>query len=577
MYGRNVAFGDYIGWMSDKPFVINRSSILTADWKTRPYGMGIALFEDNGRRLSMGQNPCKHPLVGAVACLGRQLHASSTRCSRVPLFRRISAFVCQKVLEDIGTRLRSDAVRPVVDRELFDRLLSHLSAAFRDEVWNMYEEALRGRVSGDYRKAGAFVKQEDSHKSDLLGTHKPRNITTMTPEMYVHALPALLAQYLIYNSLLKRWMIKSMTPNEIDDIVRRVSRDRFRAVDVSGFEKAMTVEMMSTEIELVTGVLRLLNLPTNARFVENVMYASRKLDNPYYSYSVGVRCSGDFWTSLGNGLANIVLILTGHYEKCCNGMDLDEWWVLARELVFVTEGDDGFIPEDIFSPETTRELYMDLSLSTPATQPGGADFLKIAYYPVYNSVGVHVGRLGNTLRWCRSLMFVRGANLRPSKVRFLWRAKALSMLYLAPAHPIITVLARRIGELTQGARWFRGAKVLSKKWGVDWDALGDITKPFPEGEDWQVRDEMRVALASSVCPELPAISVENQLALEALLAKWTPGTVVQIPHEWRLYPEYGSAMSGERLEPEMCVSRFLDPVVETLWKLMCEPPPVECD
>lgn len=530
------------------------------------------MFEDRGRRLCVGQFPCKHPLNGAVAAIGRQLHATSLKRGKVRTFRRIAKFLTRKVLEEISLTISADQLSPALDKVLFDKLLQHLPVAFRDETWEKHVQHLQGWTAPDYRRASTFVKDEDSHKSAKTQTMKPRAITVQSPEMYAKAYPSLIVQHLLYFcSLLRQWMTKGKTPNEVYDAVRRASFGKFRAQDFSGFEKAMTVEMRSVEIELVTGVLEILGLQSSADYVRQVMTAERELRTQYYSYSVGVRCSGDFWTSLGNGLANICIILTGHYVKSGEPTDLEHWWLTARDLNFVTEGDDAILPEEVSDVATTRELMMELSLSTGADRDGGADFLKVAYYPIFDDAGNHVGRLGNTLRWCRSLTFVKGAKLRLGKIRFLWRAKALSLLYLAPNHPMVVPLCYRIEELTAGARWFKGAEQLSRRWGVSWSALGDIEKPFPRGPKYEISEALRTALANSTCPELPPISVDSQLEFERQVAFWVPGQAIQIPHEWRDYPEYDSSMSEVRLEPQMCIGEFRDPVVEELWSFMVDP------
>lgn len=569
-----LAVGNFKGWMSQDPFVLKRSAIDTAGWSTRAYAYGIEMLEDNGRRLSVGQNPSRHPLMSAVAAIGRQLHATSVSSGRVSTFRDVAKFLCRKVIQEVSDALRPEQLNPVIDRKLFDELLAHKPASFRDDIWQMHENAQIGRVDGDYRRAGAFVKQEDSHKSDTLRTIKPRAISTQTPEMYVRALPVLLVQHLLYNTpVLRQWMTKGKTKTEVYDMVKAIISQSHVSQDVSGFEKAMTVEMRIVEIELITKLLKVLGLSVSAAFVHRIMKESRHISTKYYSYSVGVRCSGDYWTSLGNGLANICIILTGHYVKHGDGRSLDDWWLEARDLKFVTEGDDALIPESVVDRSTTKELMMELSLATSADVPGGADFLKTTFYPVFDSTGSHCGRLGNTLRWCRSLMFVRGERLRPGKVRFLWRAKALSLLYLAPNHPIITSLCYRIDELTRGARWFRGAEQLSRKWGLVWEDLGDIEKAFPRGKDWEVSEALRIALAHSTCPELPPISVDSQLIMEESFRNWSPGQAIQICGEWRAYPEYGSAMSDVRVRPEPIISEFKDAVVASLWHCMLNPSP----
>lgn len=527
------------------------------------------MLEDNGRCLGAGAYPCKHPINGAVAAIGRQLHATSVRTGRIGTFRKVGKYLVERVIGEIENMIGMRDMPMDIDRSLFNSILSHLPIAKRDQMWEDFDQSKLGRTPKTYRQAKTFVKAEDSAKPG--GTVKPRAITVMPTEMYIEAFPSLIAQHYIYSCpLIYQWMTKGKTPDEVYDTVRPILDQEHRSQDISGFEKAMTVEMRVVEIELVTRVLTILGMGGSSDYVQQVMTAERKIRTDYYSYSLGVRCSGDFWTSLGNGLANIVIILTGHYVKSGCPKDMDTWWLTARELTFVTEGDDALLPQHIASVDTTMELMMELSLATPSDRIGGADFLKNTFYPIFDKSGHHVGKLGNTLRWCRSLMHVRGEKLRPGKIRFLWRAKALSLLHLAPNHPIINPLCYRIDELTQGVRWFKGAEQLSRKWGMLWSTLGDVTKPFPRGPQYQINTDLRTALANSPCPELPPVSVDAQLHLEQSFKVWTPGVGIQIPVEWRAYPEYDSAIAGNSLESRPCVGAFKDPVVELLWEYMLQ-------
>jgi hypothetical protein len=262
-------------------------------------------------------------------------------------------------------------------------------------------------------------------------------------------------------------------------------------------------------------------------------------------------------------LTNICIILTGHWVRA-GRPPLEEWWKTAQNLKFITEGDDAIIPLSIINREVTLGLNVSFSAYNDSKINGGSDFLKTTMHPVWVD-GRYAGKLVNTFRMCRSLTHVKGyLDMRISKTYSLWRAKALSLLYLAPHHPLINPLCKAIGRLTAGCSEFKGWRVLAARWGVDFNDLPGLNKKFP---DWSVSETMRAILADSLCPEIPPISILEQIEFERQCETWDGHSPLQIPASWMNYPEWQSSLIPVANEQLPLIGTFICPVAEALWKL----------
>lgn len=525
-------------WRSEKPFVLRRKLTqkeLTS-W-TRPVAHVLDLLSDAGSQLGVGAFPSKDAFTQAVATIGRQCYGKTNNRRHVRDYRTVARWYSRIILKEINGVFESFGPADRLNRETFDILLKSIPPSKRNAVWDAYSDVLIGLPNKDWLKPGVFTKLEDSLKS-ALPTTKPRCIVTMPLRMYVQAIHALAAQEIIYSCpSVSRWMIKHLDQAQVAEKLFAIPLPVV-SQDISGFENALVPELRILENTLLPAVLEKMGHKYEASQLKRFMSETRHIKTPSSRFDVNVRCSGDFWTSLGNGLTNIALILTGHFVHSGRGM-LNSWWAKAKKLLFVTEGDDAILPASLQNREVTRGLRMEFSLLSTATQFGGADFLKVAFYPVFDRSGKFAGRLGNTLRWARGLTFVYGENYRVSKRLFLLRAKAWSIHYLQPGHPIICALVWLIGKLTSGHRQFKGWQRKLDSWGVDWSVM-DVEKPIPWVEP---QPEMRAALATSRCPELPPVSIEDQLLFERA-CKTFDGDSIHIPNGWRQYPEFQAMLSS---------------------------------
>lgn len=549
-------------WRSEKPFRITRK-LTTKDLNQmcRQAAHHLDLFDDLGLPVGVGAFPSKDPFTAAVAAVGRQCFGKTGNRKYVHDFRTISRFYARKIMTELNGKINSFGPADRLTRIEFDLLLKSIPPAKRQAVWEAMEGQLHGLPRSVWQKAGAFNKLECCLKS-MAPTVKPRSIVSMPLRMYIESIHCLTAQELIYSCpCVERWMIKHCDAAAVFNKVREIYDAVHVSQDISGFENALLPEMRLVEQIVLPGVLQMMGFAGEARTVRSFMGRTREIKTPYMRYDVNVRCSGDFWTSLGNGLINICLILTGDYVAKGRPA-LCAWWGKARNLKFITEGDDAILPAALQNREVTRGLRMEFSLFSLADQPGGADFLKVTYHPIFDEKGVYQGRLGNTLRWARGLTFVFGENLKMSKRLSLLRAKAWSVHHLQPGHPMTAALVYLIGKMTSGHTGFSGWEKHLSKWNFDFSKI-DISKPIPYIEP---SSGLRTALATSRCPDLPRITVDDQLEFERQCLEWKGGKIL-FPECWKRYPEWPSMCAGRvYLEQRPLFSNWTSRVAERFFR-----------
>jgi len=557
----DVDIGEVIGWRSQHDFVFNRNIFDFMPRETKPVATFLPFLEYSGIPLGYGMYPNKDPFVTAVAAIGRQQCAVSVDQSYRQDYEIISKLYVKKILDVLDMSVDWNSLIDSDNEAGFHAALKNIPERRRKAI---YSNAVAYLMGSGYKadEAGCFVKVEDSHKGPGQ-LQKPRNIMTMSDKDYYFAWPALIIMHIIYKCpLVEQWMIKNLTATELFEKIMAVCSVPHASQDMSGFENGLEEWMRAPENDLLDACLRRAGADWSADHISKMVHTERKISNPNFRFSVAVRCSGDFWTSLGNGLTNICIILTGHYVKM-GRPPLEQWWASAQSLRFLTEGDDAIVPLDILNREVTLGLNVKFSAYNDTQINGGSDFLKTTSHPVFIR-GRYAGKLGNTLRWCRSLTWVNAVGMKDSKTKFLWRAKALALLHLAPHHPIINPLCQAIGRLTAGLTEFRGWEKMSRKWGFDYNSLPAPSSRFPP---FEVAEPMRAVLASSQCPELPPIAIEEQLIFERQCEVWDGKRPLITPHSWTEYPEWESTLIPVSSSPEPNVGTFGCPNAKVLFEI----------
>lgn len=208
----------------------------------------------------------------------------------------------------------------------------------------------------------------------------------------------------------------------------------FVVTDYTSFESSFSSEFMKvSECKLFLYMLD--RFPLVASFLAKQAHSKHKMYYRGFDVSVmGIRMSGDCHTSLANGFSNLMLTLFCAEKSgvFCDGL---------------VEGDDGLF---YFGGDVDFEIVKQL----------GFDLKKEVHSTIYDtkfcglcfsrSLASFVDPRFNILKIAWSLSPLRN---RSVSVRLgLLRAKALSLLYLAPRCPILSVYCVRLLALTKGKR-----------------------------------------------------------------------------------------------------------------------------
>lgn len=241
-------------------------------------------------------------------------------------------------------------------------------------------------------------------------------------------------------------------PNVIA-MLRKAGR-RYFITDFTAFESHFTPEVMDViECELYRHCLSHSN---DAEYICDILKGVNYLKTRagVSAQVAGRRMSGDMCTSLGNGFTNLMLAL---YVAFKHGFTLDGF----------VEGDDGiFAVDGQLKSEFYNELGWTIKLQEvvdPCTgEPTGEldSELSAKIAAGYGcSVGAFCGVLcsksGQIIRDPRKFFQGFGwidtcIHASDKVCRQLWRAKALSAAFEAPACPIVTEMARRGLRETRG-------------------------------------------------------------------------------------------------------------------------------
>jgi hypothetical protein len=204
----------------------------------------------------------------------------------------------------------------------------------------------------------------------------------------------------------------------------------FKMTDFTSFESGFGPEFMEhCEFRLYRHLLS--NFPYAAELLCSALRGWNVCEFKWFTVFVECkRMSGEMVTSLGNGFSNLCIAMAA-----CRGD--------PRDLRIVVEGDDGLM----YHPNGFDEqFYEDCGFT-----------IKVETAPsVYEAsfCGLMMSDDGCTMTDPRKVLLNFGWSHSPmmfggSKVRAgLLRAKAMSLLYEHPRCPILSVLARRVLDLT---------------------------------------------------------------------------------------------------------------------------------
>lgn len=369
----------------------------------------------------------------------------------------------------------------------------------RPETWiaknlSDYERYRTGRMTAKeekkFRQNGFFVKFEHNTKN---GQARPRGIMTMSCLMLMLCCPVLVLIHLWNLSPFSKFQVKSMTPQETFDKIMGHTDEPYSVSDYSAFESSIDQYLRLVESYVIVRLCdRFGWTQLKANYLKFTL-RGRKLTTRWGEFYIGTRCSGDFWTSFGNGIVNVTVMAFCAYKK-------------GRDLVkMLAEGDDGLVPSDIPDVDIINGLGLGFSSELKGTQDGDCDFLRKrvvagkAYLPIGKALG-------------SSLFVKKGHRLKRSKQLAILRNMAHSLYHQSPGHPILSALVNRIWKETSGISDFKGMdSYLQSYWSQ--------TFVDPRLKRVEVDESMREEVAKGAAG-FAAFSIPDQLELEKRLEFW---------------------------------------------------------
>lgn len=360
---------------------------------------------------------------------------------------------------------------------------------------NKYKDYHIGRLTPAeekrYLENSAFVKFESNVK-ESNGKYgvKPRLIMTMNDDMAMELCPLSLLFDRWNDGPFRKFQVKHMTPHEMIDKIIRATEKPHSVTDYSSFEASISYRYRLLEERAFERMCERAGFTKVLRSLRKYSKAmdGRVLSSKWGKFYIQSRCSGDPWTSTGNGIINVCIAAFVAHKK-------------NLPLEIIAEGDDGVIPIELNDPGIVSQLGFKLSSDLYGTIPGDNDFLRSRW--VDGKRFLSIGR-------CMNFFWVKkGANLRVGKQKFLLKCMAYSLHHLSPGHPVLYSMVNRILRNCHRAQEFKGYTKYLNMW-----KNCDYKTPFafPVKVDCTMRE-----IIAKGGNGFPPISVAEQLELERRL------------------------------------------------------------
>jgi hypothetical protein len=367
---------------------------------------------------------------------------------------------------------------------------------------NQYLDYLRGYNPRKFLNNSAFVKLENSAKVvDGVVMNRPRLIMTMSDLMKMELIPILDIIHRWNEGKISEFQVKNLEPDAFLDKVMVMTGVKHLVTDYSSFESSIFGKIRQLENYCLVRLCLKAGLNHLASRVVKYMDGHRVLKTSAGTFVSDSRNSGDFQTSMGNGLINYLLAKYNHLE---NGS--------KTQFRMIAEGDDGIVEPQSVNIIRSKELGFKFSSELCGSIAGDVDFLRCRWMD-----GVKYLNVGRSIKMIWTL---KNKTLSRRDIKTIQRCAAYSMHLSSPGHPVLGALVVRIGRETSGCNSLSRTALgfVRKQWNFDERCLS--IKDFPK--EFVVNESMRGPLAVGAAG-FPPISIRDQLILEkALLEEPVP-------------------------------------------------------
>lgn len=509
----------------------------------------------NGRKIANGAKPTPCDGANLVAAAGRTQSADDTAIKRV---------LCEldkhahELLPAMCARTDvSQCVEVPFELAFEECYKGKRSRAWIDRKLTQYADWRSGNMSRGKRKIfesfSAFTKAEHSQKTKLekgypVAYLRARLIMTMSDLTLIQAVQMVKICDAWNHGIMSRFQLKDLAVDEAFAKVLECCNGNHGVTDFSSFEGSISYRIRKYEQLVLTILMEKAGFSETLEHCKELFADERKLVMNSFIFNIHSRCSGDFLTSTGNGIVNLVL-QTFLARK--NGVKMAD---MLSHMVMVLEGDDGLVLNPgSGAVKVMRDVGFKFSSSMVGTKPGDCDFLSERW--------LYEGKLMNVPKALVNTLHIRGGHkLKLTKRRFLLRVKAYSLWLRSPNHPILNPLVVKIGRYTSGVVKFKGWERYVDHWKNEHKIS---IENFPS--EVNVSEELRVYLAEGTS-EFPPISVPEQLAIEANIM--SESTSIEIGTLFDDYPIFNSFESFDTYNPPNAGDETPTKGVEELLNLM---------
>jgi len=289
-----------------------------------------------------------------------------------------------------------------------------------------------------YLRCKSFMKDE---VYATMGWKHARGINSRSDEYKCAVGPIfhLIEKELFKHPAFIKYVPVSERPNYIMERIHREGA-KYIATDYTSFEALFVRRLMEVvEFQLYTYMVQLLTEARDFdRHMDEVLAGENICTFKWFVIRVlATRMSGEMCTSLGNGFANLMLMLfAAKMAKC--------------EIIPCVEGDDG-IARCESGPTPTKKTFKKLGLRIKLVEHSeleAASFCGLIFDTVERRNVADPLKVLATFAWCTS----RYANARNQVLTALLRCKSMCLAYQYPGCPILAELAAYGLRVTQRVR-----------------------------------------------------------------------------------------------------------------------------
>lgn len=400
---------------------------------------------------------------------------------------------------EYGKKFIDKLARPIMVSEIptWKDWMDHYDGRTKRKLYEVAKKSGINKKNISHCKC--FIKEEGYVKPKF-----PRGIFSYSDESKLVIGPIQYAMDKILFS--NKYFVKGKDPKNYLTIMQQcLGDDKCMETDYSKFEKHHDV--VSNKLLKYWQIKSLKNLPITNRYKKYVLGLFNN-DNIMKFKNVkaclqGGLMSGAMWTSSSNSLLNLIftsyLVLEAKYGKDAKD-HIDEF----RGLF---EGDDGICVASNVNDNTIRRLGLDLKFEF------GDHFTDLKF------CGMTGPRNGEIItdpsKFLRNFYVIsnRYKNSNNEKKTQMMKAKAMSLKYLFPNCPIVSVACDKL--LEKGGFNFKTVSASHNRWGMD------LLKKAVATDDWRIKADISIQSRLDMEKKFK-FSVETQLYIEQCIREDKP-------------------------------------------------------